>query len=416
MRIAIAMDDFYPASGGIGRSVQTQVEELVRMGHEVTIIVPDHHLEPPHGATTITVPTFYPPGSPSHMCSLRFGPRIVRRIGEHKQFDVVHSQTERGSLMLAAMIARAQGIPHVHTFHANLAGAHANLPVQAWWGTMAYQFLMRPLLSTVCGWRPRYRNRRPSKQELPEGLWARWDWHAIARMAAYVDALTTPSSFMLANIQTAAQGRAHGFVVPTGASRRLTDALSALRRQRTTPGTRFISIGRLSKEKRIGDLTRAFLKAAIPGSELVVVGNGPEARTVEALAGGRSDVRLRGYVRGLDELAQELLDADVLVLASHRFDSQAIVLAEGVVAGLPLLYCDDRLTFGPTPDNSVRTEPDVESLVAGMRAIAEPTLHARLAAGSRAIHDQMSAAATAEGYLAVYRRVIADRATAAVAT
>lgn len=406
------MDDFYPASGGIGRSVQTQVEELVRLGHDVTIIVPDHHLERPEGATTMTVPTFYPPDSPSHMCSLTFGRRIVRNIGADKQFDVVHSQTERGSLMLAAMIARHQGIPHVHTFHANLAGAHANLPAQAWWGTMAYLYLMRPLLAVVCGWKPRYRNPHPSKRDLEGSLWARSDWYAISRMAAYIDALTTPSDFMLANIQTAAQGQAYGFVVPTGASRRLTEALSRVRRRRTTEGVRFITMGRLSKEKRIGELTQAFIKAAIPDSELVVVGNGPEAKTVQAIAAGRADVRLRGYVRDLDELAQELIDADVLVLSSHRFDSQAIVLAEGVVAGLPLLYCDDRLTFGPTPDNSVLTEPDADSLAAGMREIAEPSQHARLAAGSRAIREQMGPSATAENYLTVYRTVIANRAAA----
>ena len=34
MRVAILIDDFFPSSGGIGRSVETQIEELTSMGHE----------------------------------------------------------------------------------------------------------------------------------------------------------------------------------------------------------------------------------------------------------------------------------------------------------------------------------------------------------------------------------------------
>ena len=38
LRIALVTDDFYPASGGIGRSIQTQISELVSLGHEVTLL------------------------------------------------------------------------------------------------------------------------------------------------------------------------------------------------------------------------------------------------------------------------------------------------------------------------------------------------------------------------------------------
>lgn len=64
LRIALILDDIYPASGGIGRSVQVQVNELVRMGHKVTLMAPRHYLEKPDNCETIVMPSTYISGMP----------------------------------------------------------------------------------------------------------------------------------------------------------------------------------------------------------------------------------------------------------------------------------------------------------------------------------------------------------------
>nr|WP_231979829.1 glycosyltransferase [Tessaracoccus coleopterorum] len=124
MRIAILIDDFFPASGGIGRSVQTQLEELTKMGHEVTLVAPDRHLQKPRLGRIIECPTIYLEGLPAHLSVLHCTDRRARLISSVGRFDIVHSQTERGALVLGARIARLQSIPHLHTFHANIAGTH----------------------------------------------------------------------------------------------------------------------------------------------------------------------------------------------------------------------------------------------------------------------------------------------------
>ena len=64
LRIALILDDIYPASGGIGRSVQVQVNELVRLGHKVTLLAPRHYLEKPDNCETIVMSSTYISGMP----------------------------------------------------------------------------------------------------------------------------------------------------------------------------------------------------------------------------------------------------------------------------------------------------------------------------------------------------------------
>lgn len=149
LRIALISDDIYPASGGIARSIQTQINELVRRGHKVTLLAPRHYLEKPDNCETIVMSSTYISGMPVQTCTIKQSWRIARRVCRHHQFDIIHSHTDRGGLALAARIAKLQNIPHVHTFHANLAGAHASQPFMAVWGSLAYMLLISPVISLI---------------------------------------------------------------------------------------------------------------------------------------------------------------------------------------------------------------------------------------------------------------------------
>ena len=89
MRVAIVLDDFYPASGGVARSVETQLEKLVDGGHEVTLIAPDRHLQKPRGCRTIECPTIYIEGTSSHLSVLHFSRRRAQLISDCGDFDVI---------------------------------------------------------------------------------------------------------------------------------------------------------------------------------------------------------------------------------------------------------------------------------------------------------------------------------------
>lgn len=404
MHVALLIDDFFPSSGGIGRSVETQIQELTDLGHRVSLIAPDRHLEKPRSCRVIECPTIYVEGLPAHLSILHNSERRARLITKCARFDVVHTQTERGALILGARIARLQGIPHLHTFHANVAGTHQTVKA-AIFGTWLYQFLINPLLTRAAG-RASSRSRLVPRSQEPGGLAARMDWASFADIAGKVDAWTVPSPFMKDLVETAATHRVPGYVVPTGVGRGMLDAISQVRRERSDEAVRFTTVGRLAKEKRLDVLVRAFRRAGIPGSELVIVGDGDQRPLLKMLAAGAGNIDFRGHLRSLDAIAYELVNSDVFVLTSHRFDSQALVLSEAVAAGLPILYCDDRLTVATSPESALLTEPDISSLAAGMRKLADPGRRAAMRSASRGLLEELTPRHTAKAYVSIYEELI----------
>ncbi len=404
MRVAFLLDDFYPASGGVARSLETQLAELVSLGHEVTLIAPDRHLEKPRGCRTIECPTIYIEGTSAHLSVLHCSERRARLINECAQFDVVHSQTDRGALILGARLARLQGIPHVHTFHANIAGTHQTVKA-AIWGTLSYQFLINPYLTSASGRRPP-RSRLPGRQKETGGLAARMDWASFADLAGKVDAHTVPSPFMDDLITEAAGRELNGFVVPTGYNQRMKAAIDHAQRTRTDARVRFLSVGRLAKEKRLDVLLKAFMRADHPDAELVIVGDGDQRNALRTLADGHPRIDFRGHLGSLDAIALELRNADVMALSSYRFDSQGLVITEAVAAGLPVLYCDDRLTVGLSPETSYLTGPDIKSFSAGIRRMCDASVRLSMGSSTTSLLPSLSAERMAQRYVSVYQSVI----------
>lgn len=407
MRVAILIDDFYPSSGGIGRSVETQIEELSSMGHEVSLIAPDRHLEKPRNCRIIECPTIYIEGLPAHLSILHSSERRADLISRCARFDVIHTQTERGALILGARLARRQGIPHLHTFHANVAGTHQTVRA-AIFGTWLYQVLINPMLTRAAG-RRSPRSRLVSRRDEPGGLAARMDWASFADIAGKVDGWTVPSPFMRDLVQQAAAHEVPGFVVPTGVGQGMLDAIAQARRERVDDRIRFLSVGRLAKEKRLDVLVKAFRRAGIHNSELVLVGDGDQRNLLKGLAAGADNIDFRGHLRSHEAIAWELVNADALVLTSHRFDSQALVLSEAVAARLPILYCDDRLTVATTPETALLTAPGVAAVARGLTELADPHRLARMREATVGLLDRLTPQHTAERYVEIYERLMGER-------
>lgn len=414
LRIGILTDDGYPNSGGVTRSIEQQIDRLSVLGHKVTIFAPKWGFVPPDNCQWEALDQWRLPGTPSFLCSLRFSPGRARRIVAGHDLDVVHSQNERGSLHLAALVARAAGIPHVHTFHSNYVGTHRTSPAASGFNSVTYLPLSGRLLGLAAGNRPAPPVRLPDSEAAGEdSMHARRDWRSLARIAGQVDAFTSPAAYMVDRIVEAAPGLAgRGHVVPSGVDQAFLQA----RRQREPDGmVRFLSCSRLGAEKRVDALVRALAVLDRPDVELVIIGTGPQEPALRRLAdtvrGGR--VRFVGQVDSTAALAQQMADADVFALGSYHFDTQGIVLSEAAAAGIPILYCDERLQVGLTPQNSLRVGPEPAQLAAGMAELADdPARRAAMAAASRALGPTLTGEAMAQTYLGVYRQAM-DRRTVA---
>jgi glycosyltransferase involved in cell wall biosynthesis len=104
-------------------------------------------------------------------------------------------------------------------------------------------------------------------------------------------------------------------------------------------GRRFVSVGRLTAQKNIALLLRAFARGGGPGDTLTVIGDGPERGKLERLTrdlGLDGRVLFRGYA---PEPADLLPSFDALLLSSNYEGVPAVVL-EALAAGLPIVATD----------------------------------------------------------------------------
>ena len=309
--------------------------------------------------------------------------------------------------MLAARIAKEQGIPHIHTFHANLAGTHTSQPFGAFWGSMAYLFLINPMISMIADKRLDQPVFFAPKSPDATGILARFDWHTMATVASRVDAFTAPADFMTQRISDCASWldeRSH--IVPTGVNPKLSHAIAHAKRHRTDRTIRFLSVCRLAPEKRVDAIIRAFIQADLPNAELHIIGDGKQLK-LRLLAEKHQGIIFHGHVSCVKQMAEAFVNADVFVLASHGFDTQAMTIGEAVTAGLPIIYCDPRLTVGTTKDNSILArDPSVEQLAAAMRQMANDTRRRQMARASSRLAPELSPEHMAHKYLTIYRDLI----------
>ena len=112
----------------------------------------------------------------------------------------------------------------------------------------------------------------------------------------------------------------------------------------------------------------------------------------------------------MDELAKLYVNADAFIMPSYRFDTQAITLSEAAVAGLPIVYCDDRLDVGVNSDNSLlATDPGPEALATCLTALNSPEVRKEKASASMRIAKQLQPDFTVERYLELYRQLIGSK-------
>jgi glycosyltransferase involved in cell wall biosynthesis len=140
-------------------------------------------------------------------------------------------------------------------------------------------------------------------------------------------------------------------------------------------GVTFLCVSRLSPEKGVDVLVRAF--DGVPG-ELALVGDGPDRERVAALAG--PSVRLLGRIER-DELVGWYAAADAFVMPS-RSETWGMSMTEAAAAGLPLVASEAPGAGYDLIDEGVNgfrvPVEDVEALRAALtRVAADPGFRER---------------------------------------
>lgn len=355
MRVAIVTESFLPSLNGVTTSVCQVVDHLRARGNDVMVIAPRSREEAPqtyagapvHRITSVPVRRF-DVGLPTG--------EIESLLGDFAP-DVVHVASP---FLLGARGLRAAarlGLPTVAVFQTDMAG-------------YVRQHTPGPAGSAAAA--------------------TTWRW--LSRIHSWADVTLAPSSPSLAAL------RRHG-IPRTALWRRGVDAslfspvwrsdalTRALRRELAPGGETLIGyVGRLAPEK---ELDRLVELVDLPGTRLVLVGEGPSRESVgqvliEAVAGaiGRpnpSPVFL-GARRG-DDLARAYAALDVFVHTGTK-ETFGQTIQEAGATGLPVVAPraggpidlvtdgDNGYLFDPARDGSLREEV--------CRVLASPDHRARL--------------------------------------
>jgi glycosyltransferase involved in cell wall biosynthesis len=343
VRVIHFSDTYLPRRDGVITSIRTLVDALTADGHRALTVVPRHPDQP------TDQPLLRLRAVPCGPAGLRVSPWVLRgaaAVGSlaacaAERPDVIHVHTPGPVGLLGVLAAQRLGLPLVQTYHTDLL-AYAE----------AYRFPARALRAGVRLYARRLDVPRPParRETSHSGLTRRScavdDFNAL--MLRDCQALVVPTRAVLDRIRLPVPND-RVVLVPSGVAARPTTpaAVAAFRRTYAlTPDDRvLLFVGRINREKGIDLLVDAFAQ---------VVARRPKARLV--LVGARYDLKwFTGLLRRIgpfaasritwigeqptDVVAAAYAAAEVFVFPSMT-DTQALVLQEAALAGLPAVLAD----------------------------------------------------------------------------
>lgn len=398
LRIAIFGESYLPYLSGVTVSTEALARGLRAAGHEVLLVVP----RPAGGGEPGTagargpepqvawLPSFQVPRpAPDGYRIPRPIPSAALRAAVAFKPDIVHAQSPFTSGLMARQVARRLGAPLVFTHHTRFGD---------------YGHYLGPL--SVAG------------KAVLAGYLGRF-WLGCAAVVA-------PGGELAADIRDRLGGRRQPLVrmIPTGIEVQAIRAMPAVdpRPLAGWPADVIVvaALGRLAPEKSVEMLVEAFAMAAAqdPALRLLLIGGGPSEASLRQRS-AEPDLAGRVHLTGMRprSLALALLKGADLFVATSRTETQGLVLAEALAAGLPVVALE-----GPGVADSVRdgvdgvivpAEPTAERSPRVAGALSdlgrEPARRMALAAAALAGSDRFDEAARIGEMVDLYRDLLVER-------
>jgi len=372
MRVAITTDSFRDGLGGVATAVAALDRTLRAASHTVRIFTA---AAPSHAALGLDVAGF----PALHYERLPGGRVVVAPVGLARELaafrpDVIHNHSMATMGVQALTAARWLDVPILGTCHVYLAG-----------------FL---------GYAPLPLDRVPLMDEAA--------WRYTVTFFNRFPLVTTPSQVMARELTI------HGLHVPVVAVSNGVDTRLFRPGPRVSgkDGVTVLHVGRLSYEKNVDLLLRAFARVAgdYPAARLTIAGDGPDR---EALAHLTSELGLSGRVHFTGFVPHEQLPAlyqaaDLFATAS-TIETQGLVVLEAAASGLPVVSVD-ALALPEAVHHGVNgflAPTGDEGALAQHLAhlITDAGLRRRMGAASRRLAEQHSLERVAAQYERLYQQV-----------
>ena len=343
MHIANFTNTYLPVISGVVRSVRAFRDELTRQGNNVFIFAQEHPEFVDKDPFIYRYPSMNLPTSVDIPAAIPISSFVDRLLPSIK-LDVIHTHHPFLLGQTAATKAQELNLPLVFTFHTQYREYTHYVPFPA-------EVVQNFLKNAVDRWLQDFMRRCQ---------------HIII-----------PSESMR-EILVAQYGLTNNFtVIPTGIdldSYQTTDGEKIRKKRRWENDIVMISVGRLASEKNWETLLRAaaLVIQDIPLFRLVLIGDGPERKSLEALAkelGIQKRVTFTGSLP-FSEIPAYMKAANLFGFASVT-ETQGLATLEAMAAGLPVVAVDasgtrDILTHG---QQGYLVENNAEALAAAVKKL-----------------------------------------------
>jgi len=380
MNVAFFCECFRPLRNGVVTSIETFRHQLTRLGHRVHIFAPEFPGYRNHDEDVYRFPSFTFPHVKDYPVAFPFAPRLTlafRRL----PVDIVHAQSPWWLGRLGAYLARRRNLPLVLTYHTLVTEYLHYIPLP--------RRIVKPALLALLR---QYCNASDLVIVPTESI-----GDVLREQGVTTRIVPLPTGVDVAHI---AQGN----------RQMIRD------KYRLAPHTlALIYVGRMAFEKSVDFLLYAVAKPLRERENVVLflVGSGPYEENVKAIAqqlGIAHKVIFVGSVPH-DDVRHYLAASDIFVFAS-RTETQGIVIAEAMAAGLPCVAVD---AYGVSTVLShgvdgFLTIPDVHAFTLSLETLLDsPTLRQQFADNARRNARKFSAESSARRLVSLYEEVIENR-------
>ncbi len=381
MKVLITTDCYLPTVNGVVTSIQQLSDHLRLLGHEVKILSLSQRMRNyVEGDVTylasMNAEVFYPDAR------LRL-PRINDEIKSLIDWrpDLIHSQTEFSSYLIAKRIAKRLNIPIVHTYHTVFED---------------YTHYFSP-------------SKKLGKKIVEKAT------RFVCKNLKAVIAPTEKVRKMLERYGVGPDGKKVA-VIPTG----IDPAPFADRSKREEIRSRFsvdadtcllVAVGRLGKEKNYEEVLRYLKEFNAPNVRLLLIGDGPDRPRLQKLA---TELELCEQVifAGMiphNEIGPYYNAADLFVCASSS-ETQGLTYLEAEASGLPVICRRDECLAGVITNGENGWQYDTyEEFAEYLQRMLDPELRAEMGVRAKAhMEANYSAESFAKKVLTIYECVLAE--------
>jgi len=307
MKIGFFTDTYTPQINGVVTSIESYRKELEKRGHLVFVFAPTPK-QKKDSKKIIRFPSVKFIFQPEMRIALPYSLEALRLL-EKIKLDIIHSQDPFSIGLFGLWMAKKFKIPYVHTYH-TLYPEY----VHYIWETRLTKKIAKRLSKDFCNQcdlvvAPSTKIKKYLK------LWG----------------VKKPLEILPTGIEL------DEFKIDLGAVANFREKYKILTQEKI-----LIFVGRLGKEKNIELLIKSLKLIKTPGVKLLIIGDGPHKPKLQSLIkkeGFENKVSLTGYLPRKEVVAA--LRASKIFVFSSKTETQGLVVAEAMAAGLPVVAVSD---------------------------------------------------------------------------